>query len=127
MSATPQLGCQRRRNVSAPKPASANEAPSSPHGVSAGAAAVVLAQIPTRLVRLQRIDGSVQAESQQTPLTQKPVPHCDGVAHAPPCGTGVAVGVLVTVDVAVRVGVFVTVAVRVAVAVWVAVCVTVAV
>ena len=86
---TPLLtGCQcpriRRRNVSAPKPASANAAPSSPHGVSVGAAAVVLAHIPTRLVRLHRIDGSVQAVSQQTPLAQKPVPHCEGVAHAPP-------------------------------------------
>jgi len=79
------------------------------------------------LVRLQRIDGSVQAVLQQTPLAQKPVLHCEGAEQAPPWGTGVLVGVLVTVDVAVRVGVFVTVAVRVAVAVWVAVCVTVAV
>jgi hypothetical protein len=39
--------------------------------VSAGAAAVVLAQIPTRLVRLQRIDGSVQAELQQTLSAQE--------------------------------------------------------
>ena len=97
--------------MSAPKPASANEAPSSPHGVSAGAAAVVLAQVPTRLVRLQRIDGSVQAESQQIPSTQKPVPHCDGVRHLPPCGTGVLVGVTVAVFVAVAVTVGVAVGV----------------
>ena len=62
---------------------------------------------------------------QQTPLAQKPVPHCDGVAQAPPCGTGVAVGVVVAVGV--WVGVFVTVAVLVAVAVFVTVAVTVAV
>jgi hypothetical protein len=72
---------------------------------------------------LQRINGSVQAVLQQTPLAQNPVPHCDGVAQAPPWGTGVAVAVGVIVGVAVRVGVLVTVAVCVAVAV----CVTVAV
>ena len=55
--------------------------------------------------------------SQQTPLVQKPVEHCDGVAHASPCGTGVLVGVEVTVGVLVGVAVTVTVAVTVAVAV----------
>ena len=56
---------------------------------------------------------------QQTPLAQKPVPHCDGAAHAPPCGTGVLVGVEVTVGVlvGVAVGVFVGVAVAVLVGV----------
>jgi hypothetical protein len=33
---------------------------------------------------LQRISGSVQAVLQQTPLAQKPVRHCEGVAQAPP-------------------------------------------
>jgi len=50
---------------------------------------------------LHRISGSVQALSQHTPLAQKPVPHCDGVVQAPPCGTGLAVGVAVTVAVGV--------------------------
>jgi hypothetical protein len=77
--------------------------------------------VPTLPARLQRINGSVQAVLQHTPLAQKPVPHCDGVAQAPPCGTGEAVAVGVTVGVAVRVGVFVTVAVCVAVAVTVGV------
>jgi len=62
---------------------------------------------------LQRINGSVQAELQQTPLAQKPVPHCDAVAHAPPWGTGVLVVVAVGVLVGVLVGVFVGVAVGV--------------
>ncbi len=57
--------------------------------------------------------GPVQAVSQQTPSTQKPVAHCAGVAHAPPCGTGVPVGVTV--------GVWVTVPVEVTVGVWVGV------
>ena len=69
---------------------------------------MVLAHVPTRLVRLQRIDGSVQAESQQIPSTQKPVAHCAGVAQAPPCGTGVLVGVEVGVLVGVCVGVLAT-------------------
>lgn len=45
----------------------------------------------------------MQAVSQHTPSTQKPVEHCDGVAHAPPCGTGVFVGVMVGVLVGVAV------------------------
>jgi hypothetical protein len=83
---------------------------------------------------LHCINGSVQAVSQQTPLAQKrPAAHCDGVAQAPPCGTGVLVGVDVTVavcvavDVAVTVAVAVTVGVMVGVAVCVAVCVAVTV
>jgi hypothetical protein len=68
---------------------------------------------------LQRINGSVQAVLQQTPLAQKPVPHCDGVAQAPPWGTGEAVAVGVMVGVAVTVEVFVTVAVAVGVEVGV--------
>jgi len=62
---------------------------SNPHGVSVGALAAALAHVPTCPARLQRISGSVQAVLQQTPLAQKPVPHCDGVAQAPPWGTGV--------------------------------------
>jgi hypothetical protein len=89
--------------------------------VSVGALAASLEQVPTWPARLHRINGSVQAVSQQTPVTQKPVPHCDGVAQAPPWGTGVAVGVEVTVGVLVGVAVIVTVAVTVAVAVMVGV------
>jgi hypothetical protein len=81
---------------------------------------------------LQRINGSVQAELQQTLSAQKrPDAHCEVVPHAPPWGTGVAVavgvivGVAVTVEVLVTVAVCVTVAVRVAVAVAVLVAVTV--
>ena len=117
----------RRRNAMPAILASTSEAASNPHGVSIGALAAALAHVPTCPARLQRINGSVQAVLQQTPLAQKPVPHCDGVAQEPPCGTGVAVGVLVIVGVAVRVAVLVTVAVCVAVAVWVGVLVTVAV
>jgi hypothetical protein len=86
-------------------PASNTDAPSNPHGVSVGALAAALAHVPTLPARLQRINGSVQAVLQQTPLAQKPVPHCDGAAHAPPCGTGVLVGVEVTVGVLVGVAV----------------------
>jgi hypothetical protein len=100
-------------------PASNTDAPNNPHGVSVGAAAASLAHVPTCPARLQRINGSVQAVLQQTPLVQKPVEHCDGVAQAPPWGTGVLVGVAVTVAVAVLVGVWV--GVRVGVAVGVAV------
>jgi hypothetical protein len=61
------------------------------------------------------------------PVTQKPVPHCDGVEQAPPWGTGVLVGVAVGVLVGVCVGVFVGVAVGVLVGVCVGVDVGVAV
>jgi hypothetical protein len=88
---------------------------SNPHGVSVGASAAVLAHVPACPARLQRIKGSVQAVLQQTPVTQNPVPHCDGVEHAPPRGTGVLVGVAVGVLVGVCVGVFVTVGVLVGV------------
>jgi hypothetical protein len=70
---------------------------------------------------LHRIDGSVQAVSQQTPVTQKPVPHCEGVEHAPPWGTGVLVGVAVGVLVGVVVGVLLGVLVGVFVGVFVGV------
>ena len=94
---------------------------SNPHGVSVGALAAALAQVPTSPARLQRIKGSVQAVSQQTLSTQKPVPHCDGVAQAPPCETGipvdVTVGVTVGLPVVVLVGVMVGVVVGVVV--WV--------
>jgi hypothetical protein len=102
-------------------------ATSNPHGVNVGAFAATLAHVPTWPARLQRISGSVQAVSQQTPVTQKPVPHCAGVAQAPPCGTGVLLGVAVGVLVGVRVGVFVGVAVGVLVGVCVGVNVGVAV
>jgi hypothetical protein len=60
-----------------------NSAPiSNPDGVSVGALAAALAHVPSWPGRLQRINGSVQAVSQQTPLAQKPVPHCEGVAQA---------------------------------------------
>src|SRR5215472_11126115 len=97
-----------------------NDPTSNPHGVSVGAAAASLAHVPSWPARLQRIKGSVQAELQQTLSAQKPVPHCDGVAQAPPWGTGVLVGVLVTFAVAVLVAVCVAVAVRVTVEVRVA-------
>jgi hypothetical protein len=77
---------------------------SNPHGVSVGASAAAVAHVPTCPAGLQRIAGSVQAVSQQTPVTQKPVPHCEGVEQAPPWGTGVLVGVLVGVPVGVNVG-----------------------
>jgi hypothetical protein len=77
---------------------------------------------------LQRINGSVQALLQQTLSAQeRPDAHCEVVAQAPPCGTGVAVAVGVIVGVAVTVAVLVTVAVCVAVAVTVGVAVGVSV
>lgn len=51
-----------------------------------------------------------EAVAQHVPSTQKPVAHCDGVVHSPPCGTGVPVGVPVAVGVAVDVTVPVGVA-----------------
>ena len=75
-----------------------------PHGVSVGALAAALAHVPTCPARLHRIKGSVQAVSQQTLSAQeRPDAHCEVVAHAPPCGTGVAVAVGVIVGVAVGV------------------------
>jgi hypothetical protein len=94
--------------------ASTSDAPMRPHGVNVGAAAASLAHVPTWPARLQRIDGSVQAELQQTLSAQKrPDAHCEVVAQAPPCGTGVLVGVADDVTVGVRVGVAVGVAVGV--------------
>jgi len=90
-----------------------------PHQPTAGAGAVVLVHVPRCPGRSHRSCGLVQAVSQHTSATQKPVEHCDGVIHAPPWGTGVLVGVAV--------GVLVTVAVLVAVAVAVAVLVGVSV
>jgi hypothetical protein len=94
---------------------------STPTALSVGAAAAVLAHVPTWPARLQRVNGSVQAVSQHTPVTQNPVPHCEGIEHAPPWGTGVLVGVAVGVLVGVCVGVFVGVAVGVLVGVCVGV------
>ena len=109
-------------------PASSIDPANDPHGVSVGALAAALAQVPTSPARLQRIKGSVQAVSQQTLSAQeRPDAHCEVVAHAPPWGTGVAVAVGVIVGVAVTVEVLVAVVVCVAVAVIVAVAVTVAV
>jgi hypothetical protein len=92
--------------------------------VSVGALAAVLAHVPTWPARLQRIDGLVQAVSQQTLSAQKsPAAHCADMAQAPPWGMGVLVGVAVTVAVNVTVAVAVSVAVGVVVAVTVAVAV----
>ena len=66
MSATPQLGCQRRRNVSAPKPASANAAPNSPHGVSAGAG------VPERTGTPSIDSQSAKAPTPQVPVGERP-------------------------------------------------------
>src|SRR5215470_19418335 len=94
----------RYRSANAATPISKIAAPSNPHGVSVGAAAAALAHVPTCPGRLQRISGSVQAELQQTLSAQeRPDAHCEVVAHAPPCGTGVAVAVGVIVGVAVTV------------------------
>jgi hypothetical protein len=78
---------------------------------------------------LQRINGSVQAELQQTVSTQLPDAHCPALVQLEPlgCGVGVLVGVDVCVAVAVMVAVAVAVEVFVAVAVLVAVAVTVGV
>jgi hypothetical protein len=64
--------------------ASTSDAPSNPHGVNVGAAAASLAHVPTWPARLHRIDGSVQAVLQQTPLAQKsPVTHREDVVQVP--------------------------------------------
>jgi hypothetical protein len=68
-----------------------------------------LVHVPTSPGKSHRIPGPVQAVLQQTPSTQKPVPHCDGVAQAPPCGTWVLVGVAVGVALGLLVGVSVCV------------------
>jgi hypothetical protein len=99
---------------------------STPTALSVGASAAVLAHVPAWPARLHRVIGSVQAVSQQTLVTQKPVPHCAGVAQAPPWGTGVLVGVMVGVCVGVFDGVMVGVAVGVLLGVAVGVLVDVA-
>ncbi len=68
-----------------------------PHGVSVGASAAVLVHVPACPARLQRIDGSVQALSQQTLSAQKPVEQAADVVHVPPRGIG---GALVGVGMA---------------------------
>jgi len=81
--------------------------------------------MPRRSGKSHRGWGLVQAVSQHTSATQRPVEHCDGVVHAPPSGTGVLVGVAVgvlvgvSVTVGVLVGVFVGVFVGVLVTVGV--------
>jgi hypothetical protein len=80
-------------------------ATSSPHGVSVGAGAAKLTQVPGWLGASHRSSGPVQAELQQTLSTQKRVAHCDEVAQAPPWGTGVPVGVAVAVMLGLLVGV----------------------
>jgi hypothetical protein len=80
---------QRERGM----PVSNMPATSNPHGVIAGASTATLAHVPTWPARLHLVNGSVQAVSQQTLSAQKPVPHCEGVEHAPPTETGVLVGV----------------------------------
>lgn len=96
---------------------------SSPHGVSAGAAAAVLTHVPPWPGRLQLSSTPVHAVSQQTPSPQKVVTHSLPVVQAPPCGTAVLVGVAVTVAVAVAVPVAVAVEMGVTVGVVVGVCV----
>ena len=77
--------------------------------------------VPPLPGRLHCSNGPVQAVLQQTPSTQNPVEHSEGVTHSPPCGMPVLVGVAVAVAVLVAVAVAVAVAVLVAVAVAVAV------
>src|SRR5262245_51921731 len=97
-------------------------------GASVGAGETP-AHVPRCPGRSHRPKDGLQAVLQQTPSTQKPVAHSAGVAHAPPCGmpvlvgvaVGVLVGVCVTVPVLVTVAVVVTVPVVVAVAVLVGV------
>ena len=119
------MRCQRPRiryrSANAATPVSRSAATINPHGVSVGALAAALAHVPSCPARLQRIDGSVQAVLQQTPSTQKPVEHNEGVEHAPPIGMGVLVGVAVGVLVGVLVGVFVGVLLGVKVGVLVGV------
>src|SRR5262249_46054922 len=105
----------RRRSVSAPMLARNTATARRPHPPTAGAGAVVLVHVPRCPGRSHRSCGLVQAVSQHTSATQKPVEHCDGVVHAPPWGTGVLVGVAVGV----LVGVSVTVGVLVGVSVGV--------
>jgi hypothetical protein len=96
----------RRRSVNTPALTSNSAAASNPHGVSVGAGAAALTQLPSSSGRSHRCSGPVQGASQQTLSTQKPgVEHCAGVLHAPPMGTGVLVGVAVGVLVGVLVGV----------------------
>src|SRR5262249_56838583 len=83
----------RRRSVSAPMLARNTATARRPHQPTAGAGAVVLVHVPRCPGRSHRSCGLVQAVSQHTSSTQKPVEHCDGVMHAPPWGTGVLVGV----------------------------------
>src|SRR5262249_8453720 len=90
-------------------------------GVSAGAGEMP-AHVPRCPGRSHRPSASLQALLQHTSFTQNPVAHSLGVAHAPPCGMPVLVGVTVGV----LVGVAVLVAVAVAVAGLVAVPVFVA-
>jgi len=92
---------------------------------AAGAPAAVVAHVPTWPGRLHCSSGASQAVSQQTPSAHSSVEHCEGVLQAPPCGTGLAVGVLVAVPVLVAVLVAVAVAVAVAVSVAVGVLVSV--
>jgi len=118
----------RRRSATPAIPPSISKLPIKAHGVSAGASAAVLAQVPACPGRLHCSSGAVHARSQHTPSTQKGGEHCDGVVQAPPCGTGVLVGVepvWVTVPVAVAVAVLVAVPVLVVVPVLVGVSVTV--
>jgi hypothetical protein len=98
---------------------------STPTPLSVGAAAAVLVHVPTWPARLHRIDGSVQAVSQQTLSTQLRDAHCPAAVQLEPLGCGVGVlvgvtlgllrGVLLGVPVGVPVGVSVGVPVGVAV------------
>ncbi len=117
----------RRRIAQAAVTLSSAIPTSNPHAVKAGAGAAMLAHVPSFPGRLHFSSTPVQALPQQTASTQKPVLHCAEVEQAPPCGTGVLVGVAVDVTVGVLVGVSVRVAVAVELAVPVVVAVAVGV
>ena len=90
-------------------------------GDSVGACAATRVHVPIWPSRLHCWSGSAQAVLQQTPSSQKPVEHSDGVVQSPPWGMPVLVGVTVTVLVDVSVGVLVGVLVAVVVDVTVGV------
>jgi len=81
----------------------------SPGVDNAGAGATVELQWPFRPGRLHCWFGPLQAVSQHTSSTQKPLWHCAAAEHGEPNGNGVFVGVAVGVLVGVVVGVAVRV------------------
>jgi len=77
----------------------------SPGVDNTGAGATVELQRPCRPGRLHCWFGPLQAVSQHTSSTQKPLWHCVPAEHGEPNGNGVFVGVAVGVPVGVVVGV----------------------